>query len=212
MTTQDRIKKWLERVSKNSYMEREDICFLMVQARHLIENSKRNKYPTVEFYSDWMVHTKLDRSEVSLLVLQNITKVISENWSRPDQNIVDEVSKVIGLSNLRSELVILFQENELPVELFSIYKNWEDIVGLLIYFLINKPLIFPEEEKVRSKGLKKIIREILNLEKPANFWIENLTMIAIKDVPHWCLELGGDKRTTKIIGLLTIENGSQVAH
>jgi len=32
MTTQDRIKNWLDRVSQpDGLMEREDICFLMVQ-------------------------------------------------------------------------------------------------------------------------------------------------------------------------------------
>ena len=44
MTTQDRIKNWVERVSQQgSYMEREDICFLMVQARHLLEASSKRK-------------------------------------------------------------------------------------------------------------------------------------------------------------------------
>ena len=81
MTTQDRIKNWIDRVSQpDGLMEREDMCFLMVQARHLLEESfKIEEYKVVEFYSDWMVHTKLDRSEVSVSILRDITKVIAKN-------------------------------------------------------------------------------------------------------------------------------------
>jgi hypothetical protein len=48
-----------------------------------------------------------------------------------------------------------------------------------------------------------IWEEMIAFKKPANFWIENLSIISIKDIPHWCVELGGDKQTTKIVGLLT---------
>ncbi len=207
MTTQDRIKNWLDRVSQNGdYMEREDICFLMVQARHLLEeNSLREEYKVIEFYCDWMVHSKLDRSEVSVLILRDITKVIAKNWNPTSGYIVNEVSKVIGLFKLRTELIKLFKKYNLPTTIFEIEENWKNLVGSLTYFLANKPVSFPQENPIKKTKLRMIWKEMIAFEKPANFWIENLAIISINDIPHWCVELGGDKRTTRIVGLLTLE-------
>ncbi|HLD31253.1 MAG TPA: hypothetical protein VJB41_03640 [Patescibacteria group bacterium] len=207
MTTQDRIKNWLYRVSQpDGLMEREDMCFLMVQARHLLEESpKIEKYKVVEFYSDWMVHTKLDKSEVSMSILRDITKVIVKNWNPTSNHMVNEVSKVIGLSELRTELIKLFNEYNLPVAIFEIEENWKNLVGFLTYFLADKSISFPKEKPIKKTKFRVIWEEMISFEKPANFWIENLAIIGINDVPHWCVELGGDKKTTKIVGLLTIE-------
>ena len=207
MTTQDRIKNWLDRVSQpDGLMEREDICFLMVQARHLLEESpQRKEYKVIEFYCDWMVHSKLDRSEVSVLILRDITKVIAKNWNPTSNYTVNEVSKVIGLFKLRTELIKLFKEYNLPVTIFDIEENWKNLVGFLTYFLANKLVSFPQENPIKKTKLRMIWEEMIAFDKPANFWIENLTIIGIDDIPHWCVELGGDKRTTRIVGLLTLE-------
>jgi hypothetical protein len=207
MTTQDRIKNWLDRVSQlDGVMEREDMCFLMVQARHLLEESpKREEYKVVEFYSNWMVHTKLDRSEVSMSILRDITKVIVKNWNPTSGNTVNEVSQVIGMFKLRTELIKLFKEYSLPTAIFEIEENWKNLAGFLAYFLVNKPVSFPQENPIKKTKLRMIWEEMIAFKKPANFWIENLIIISVDDIPHWCVELGGDKRTTRIVGLLTLE-------
>ena len=207
MTTQGRIKNGIERVSQQGgYMEREDACFIMVQTRHLLEESpKRKDYKVTEFYCDWMVHTKLDRSEISLSILRDITKVIVKNWNPTASNTVDEVSKVIGLPILRTELIKLFKEYSLPTVFFEIEENWKNLAEFLAYFLANKTISFPKENPIKKTKLRIIWEEMISFKKPANFWIENLTIIGVKDIPHWCVELGGDKKTTKIVGLLTLE-------
>jgi len=207
MTTKDRIKNWLKRVSQpDGLMEREDIVFLMVQARHLIENHPDiSKYKAIEFYSDWIVHTQLDRpSEIRLSVFRDITKSLSTHWTQSSGEVPLEVSRAIGLSNLRAELVALFEENQLPVEIFTIYDNWVNVVSFLTYFLANKPLNFPDEKKIQHKGFKETIKDILNMEKPANFWIKNLSIVGDKEV-FVCFEIGGDKNTTKFLMPLLIE-------
>ncbi len=207
MTTQDRIKNWIDRVSQpDGLMEREDMCFLMVQARHLLEESfKIEEYKVVEFYSDWMVHTKLDKSEVSVSILRDITKVIAKNWNPTSGYTVNEVSKVIGLFKLRTELIKLFKEYSLPTAIFEIEENWRNLAGFLTYFLLNKPVSFPKEKPIKKTKLRRIWEEMIAFEKPTNFWIESLSIISMNNVPHWCVELGGDKKTTRIVGLLTLE-------
>src|SRR3989344_1730859 len=205
MTTKDHIKEWFSRVSeRGGYIEKQDIIFLMVQARHLIENHPDiSKYKTIEFYSDWIVHTKLDRpSDMRLAIFRDITNALSKYWKSDARALHGEISKIIGLNSLRKELASLFQENDLNMELFSNHENWKTIAGALTYFLQNKPLVFPLENKGK---FKTSIKAIMTIEKPADFWIKNLSIIGINDRPHWCFELGGEKNTTKIVGELFIE-------
>jgi hypothetical protein len=57
MNARYRIDKWFERLREpEEKMKREDVCFLMVQARHLIEASnRRERFRVAEFYADWTV-------------------------------------------------------------------------------------------------------------------------------------------------------------
>jgi len=204
MTARDHIKDWLDVVAQHGHLEKQDIVFLMVQARHLIENHPDiSKYRTIEFYSDWIVHTKLDRpSSMRLAVFRDITNALSKHWQADSGSLPGAISKIIGLGNLRNELVSIFQENELNTELFINYENWKTIAGALTYFLQNKLLVFPLENKGKFKAF---VKEIMTLQKPADFWIKNLSIVGINDRPHWCFELGGEKDTTKIVGELFIE-------
>jgi hypothetical protein len=206
MTAKDHIKNWIERISKKG-MEREDIVFLMVQARHLVEDSpNRTKYKIIEFYCDWIVHTKLDRpTETRLIIFREITKIISANWNPTSPDIVNDISKVIALDSLKIELILLFQENDLPLELFNIHENWKYITGFLTYFLQNKLLIFPNQRKDTGGKFKTVINEILTYKKPADFWIKNISIRGMNGRPFWCIELGGEKDTTKLIGELFIK-------
>jgi hypothetical protein len=121
----------------------------MVQARHLLEESlKRKEYVVLEFYCDWMVHTKLDRSEVSMSILRDITKVIIKNWNPTSGDTVNQVSEVIGLSKLKTELIKLFDECNLPTAIFTIEENWKNLMGFLTYFLAYKPVSFPQENPI----------------------------------------------------------------
>ncbi|MBU0569172.1 hypothetical protein KKB40_00130 [Patescibacteria group bacterium] len=204
MNAKNHIQDWLNVVSQRGHLEKQDIVFLMVQARHLIENCPNaSKYETIGFYSDWIVHTKLDRpSKIRLAIFRNITNTLSKHWKSNSGALPPEISKIISLSNLRAELISIFQQNKLDTELFSNDENWKTIVGALTYFLQNKLLVFP----IKNIGkLQTIIKEIINIKKPADFWVKNLSIIGIDDRPHWCLELGGEKDTTKIIGELLIK-------
>ena len=185
-------------------MEKEDVVFLMVQVRHLIEG-KHNiaDYRITELYCNWMVHTALFSSDGGLLIIKELTKALVRGWGK-SENLVQETSNVFGISNLRTELIKLFNEHSIPTVLFDDSKNWKNLTGFLIFYLRGKPINFPAKEDIKKQRLIDLIDEIQNIEKPANFYIKNVSIIGDESA-FWCIELGGEKDTTKIVGELLIE-------
>ena len=190
MRARDRIDSWFQRLNATASMAREDVCFLMVQSRHLIEVSgDAAAYRTVSFYADWVVHSALDRSPVCLEVLRDITAVIAANFN-PTGNVTAEVSSVIGLPRLRAELTRLFQGNDLPIVIFRFRENWKGFVAALLWFIEGQPIGFPEP--LRGKA-KEIHAEMLALPRPRDFYVETLAVVTHNNAYHWLLQLGGEK-------------------
>jgi hypothetical protein len=202
MNARYRIEEWFCRIEQpGEQMRREDVCFLMVQARHLIETADDpESYRVAAFYADWAVHSALDRSPVCFEVLRDITCVLAENLNPTRPDLTREISRIIGFPRLRSELMSLFRENGLSVVLFDYRENWHGFVTFLLGFLAGQPIGFPENPTGRAK---KIREEMLALPRPGNIAVEKLAVVDYEDVCHWQLQVSGDKRIT-IMGQVEI--------
>jgi hypothetical protein len=207
MNAQHRIKQWFHRVEEHEgRMEREDVCFLMVQARLLIESSVApQRYRIVEFYADWTVHTVLDRSPACSMTLRDITRLLAENWGPTTVDITSEVSKIIGFPQLRAGLIALFQENDLPVVLFEFSENWKGFVGSLLWLLEGKPIRFPEKP---TRAAKVIREETIAIERPRDMVVEGLEIVNYEAKPHWLLHLSGEKAVT-IMGVVSLGESAE---
>ena len=197
-----RIQSWFERLGQNDgQMAREDACFLMVQARHLVE-ARPDPSPSrvVGFYADWTVHTKLDRSVVCLEILRDITRVLADNFSTTHTDVTLEVSRVIGLHLLRSQLVALFKASGLPTAVFEYRVNWIGFVGFLLWLLEGQPIEFPAK---RGNQVEAIYQEALQAGAPSGIVVEGLEIVRVGEKAHWMLHVGGKKRVRMVgqIGL-----------
>jgi len=188
-----RIERWLGRVAESEgTIQREDVCFLMVQIRHLIETSKANEnYRVAAFYADWTVHTALDRSIVCFEVLRDVTRAISENFSTTKPNFTNEVSSLIGFPQLRTELIALFHENGLPTTIFEKAENWNIFFNYLLWHVAGQPIAFPATPTGRAKAIRD---EMLANSRPHNVTVEKLAIVDFQGSPHWCLEISGDRK------------------
>lgn len=195
MNARYRIEEWSHRLEQpGERMKREDVCFLMVQTRHLIERADApERYHVAAFYADWTVHSALDRSIVCFEVLRDITRVLAENVNPTRPDLTREISRIIGFPRLRSELMNIFRDNGLPVVLFEYVENWRGFVMFLLWFLAGQPIGFPENPTGRAK---KIREEMLALQRPHNIAVEALGVVNHEDVYHWLLRLSGDKDIT----------------
>jgi hypothetical protein len=202
-----RIEEWFHRIEKSSaQMNREDVCFLMVQIRHLIEAAgKPERYRVASLYADWTVHSALDRSSVCFEVLRDITRLLAENFNQTRPDVTREISRIIGFPQLRSELLALFKNSGLPTILFDYRENWENFVIFLLWFLADQPISFPSKPTGRSK---KIRSEIFALRRPHRISVEALAIVNHGGVYHWLLEVSGDKNV-KMMGQIEIAEAKE---
>jgi hypothetical protein len=193
MNARYRIEEWFHSIEEaNGRMAREDICFLMVQIRHLIEAaSTPDAYRVAAFYADWTVHSALDRSPVCFDVLRDITRALAENFNPTRTDITREISRIIGFPQLRSELMKLFRDNGLPTIIFEYHANWSSFVTFLLWFLSGQPIGFPQNSTGKAR---KIRDEILALQRPNNILVEALAIVHHEGVYHWLLFVSGDKK------------------
>jgi hypothetical protein len=187
-------------------MNREDVCFLMVQIRHLIEAAdKPERYRVASFYADWTVHSALDRSSVCFEVLRDITRLLAENFNQTRHDVTREISRIIGFPQLRSELLALFKDSGLPTIIFDYRENWENFVIFLLWFLAGQPISFPKKPTRHSK---KIRSEIFALQRHHSISVEALAIINHGGVYHWLLEVSGDKNF-KMMGQVEIAEAKE---
>lgn len=202
MKANTRIKEWFHKHKQSgSLINLEDVCFLMVQVRHLIEKAgSPPKYRIASFYADWIVHSTLDRSTYCYEVLRDITHELVKNLNPTRPDFTREISSIIGLPQLRSELKNLFIENGLPIVLFDYLENWKFFVCLLLGLLDGTPISFPKTSTGKSKNIKE---EILAIQRPYNITVKALAIINREGVYHWIIAVYGDKKLN-IMGQIEI--------
>lgn len=135
---QKQILTWFEELERNREIRVSNVSHLMSLCRHLLEdNHIQSKYPHLKFYCDWSLHPKLDRSRLTIRILDQISDELSSPGPKEYNDVVLEL---IGLQHLRKELLALFVEFALPTHIFESRKQWTDLVSVLLNLLMDKPL------------------------------------------------------------------------
>lgn len=209
-TAQRRIEDWLSRLREsNGQMAREDVCFLMVQARQLVEASGTGSdFSVVSFFADWTVHSRLDRNRGGFAVLQEITRILARNWSRGQEDVVTGVSKVIGFGRLRREMLALFRGFDLPTVLFEAHENWLSVCGFLLWHLEGQPIAFPEKP---TGWIGQAKASLLALSRPRDLAVDSLEIVRHENRPHWLLQVSGSKRF-RIMGPMELSANTLAGH
>jgi hypothetical protein len=97
--------------------------YLMVEIRKVLEHENRGGL--LRFYSDWVVHTKMDRNPA-----QDIYNKISADNA--------ESSQIISFNKLKSEMRTFLVDRNLPTELTD--THWELFKNKLIDILVDTPI------------------------------------------------------------------------
>ncbi|MEW5956681.1 MAG: hypothetical protein AB1801_03080 [Chloroflexota bacterium] len=179
-----------------------DMASIIARIRVLIEGNRlQNEYPFLNLYCNWTLHTELSQSLVYLKMLEDLTDLfiqqmeLEKQYGTSDLNFIHlGVRKILGIPSLRNEFVNLCKRFNLPDVAFSDPVNWKGVFGLILDNLIDRPIQFPEDGKMRKNKKIQAIYDAIesktkNYPKLAvcKFWF------TVRDDPnpntvYWCVE------------------------
>jgi hypothetical protein len=126
-----RLKLYIERIIDKKCTEAEIIEILHLIIHVLEKDRVQKEYPHLSLYCDWVQHTEIDRHPRGLTILEFMNDIIISHWSSSG-GLVEEVSRTLGLSQLRQEILMLFMSKEIPTAIVDSLSNWRMFVGVLL--------------------------------------------------------------------------------
>jgi hypothetical protein len=109
--------------------------YLLAEIRKLFDKmgqDKADKYKLINFYSDWVVHAKLDRRPAKEMLR------FLENGIHSGQGIAQEAFGFISFFELKKELFDFMKVYDLKREIFE--QKWKQILNSLINIIADCPL------------------------------------------------------------------------
>jgi hypothetical protein len=166
------------------------VVYILVEIRKLLEHDKEDKegdlYPLLNFYGNWVVHTKLSKSSVA----DRIVRLADEIMYRTASGAIDattfedEAVHFITFGLLRDQLRMFLESSDLPTEICTDPARWDAFCKRLAGVVEDVPLkLFSQGDPthfVKSIIVKnKSTNDALNVE-----WekvMHSQPVIAIKD-------------------------------
>lgn len=164
----------INRELKNEIIEECHVVFILSRMRKVLEiNNQKSKYELINFYSNWVLHSKLDGPS-TIRIIKNIfeqdidcAKSAKENANK----IKISNKKFFVFSNLKQQMDDFFNEYNLSVGLLN--NNWTLFVKLLLDIIKECPII------LGSLKLSRI--ELLQNDKGIYFY--KFYLVGLKDKP-----------------------------
>jgi len=118
-----------------------DLVRVIVLSREALEGrADANAFPTVRFFGDWCVHSRLDR-RAARQVLSDIDALIARDRAGETIDVSREISALLSISKLRQELRVLFASLSVPTFLIDDDRNWRSLMRQVLTDLLHKPLV-----------------------------------------------------------------------
>ncbi|MBI2474856.1 hypothetical protein HYV69_00295 [Candidatus Uhrbacteria bacterium] len=159
---EDHIKNITELLSHSNW-SKNDILRIMTAFRHIIEEKGfQSKYPYLNLYANWALHTKISGSITAFRILELLTDAVIAHNKNPNEGtwINDAVIEGLSLHLLKTNIENLCDELNISRALLSERANWKKFVQFLVtYELQRKPVQFPQNMKGKTKKIFDSIQE-----------------------------------------------------
>lgn len=121
----------LNKVKRNDiYFQ--DVSHILIFMRLIIEKENfKEIFPNISFFSDWYLHTKIDRNRFSKERLDSICQLMQSKFTIDgpslkfdnDDDFYIKISEIMGINNFKEEILNLFKK-------LSISNNFSDDIYL----------------------------------------------------------------------------------
>jgi hypothetical protein len=118
------------------------VVYILVELRKLLEHDgNKDLYPVLNFYGDWVVHTKLSSSRVADRIVRLFDEVMHRKVNDTiDLRLEEEAVSFFNETLLREQLRTLLGSVGLPTELCTNDTNWHDFRKKLAGVIEDAPL------------------------------------------------------------------------
>jgi hypothetical protein len=195
---EDALKEKLTRVLNSPIETEEQVVYFFVELRKLMERSKtlKDKYPTVNLYCNWVVHTELDRSSLADEIVRKFDLGYGQ---KQNPKIIAELNDLLTTERLKTELTrCLVEEFKLPAIDVSNLKKWNRFRHSLAMVITDCPLSI----KVTKKSAPTQFVECVSVS--ATIETNGTASIA------WQVTRKGEKNPTIVSASLLILDPEQV--
>ncbi len=131
------------------------VVFILSRIRKILEiKNEKRKYKHINFYCNWVLHSKLDRRNTTDLLKDLFEKHIdSETTAKEIASILkNNQSNFFKLITIKEELINFFENYNLSVD--NIINNWKSFEKLLLGLIKECPVIFTSN-KLKQLELTK---------------------------------------------------------
>lgn len=156
-----------------------EVQHFFVLVRKLIEKvskSDKNQYALINFYCDWTVHSKIDRSKEGAKILTQIHEIIFEHLKKKDNStLASELTSALSFDLARVQLNKLISrfggKNDIVEPSFwnkEILPILAEIISKSPLRIKSSPRFFTMIQYIRSKPLKRksVVEEIAIVKIP----------------------------------------------
>jgi len=118
------------------------VVYILVELRKLLEHDgKKNVYPVLNFYGNWVVHTKLSDSPVADRIVRLLDEITYRKANDAvDLKLEDEAFSFFNETLLREQLSAFLESVDLPTELCTDDTNWHYFRKKLAGVIEDAPL------------------------------------------------------------------------
>ena len=158
------LKRLIVNLDQRGRISQEDVVSILLKIRQLFEQERQyqNRYPIVNLFCNWVIHTTLKHSNTIYSFLLEVSKSISTAIHLPKGEDPQEATRlfikiagnVLQIPNLRKGIKEIFNEQGLDTFLTDRKEWWDAFVTLLLKDISGKPLEFPKEVVEGKKEIK----------------------------------------------------------
>ncbi|SRR6266542_668887 len=147
-------------------LEPHDVVYILkTTAREILPTARlKGKCPQLELFSDWTVHSELDRSPAGQAAIARVAEafLLHGKNGRDNKWLEEEVNGGISFSALRLELLAVCRHFHLRDDIFSSWEAWQRFALPLAFEVSGRPVILGQNHKAAKDAKDRISRSGLH--------------------------------------------------
>jgi hypothetical protein len=143
------------------------VVYLFVELRKLLEHdNKKNSYPVLNFYCNWVVHTRIESSAIAEKIIRYMDNLFDyfvpelQEFNAPEQ-----VRRLLDQTSLREELEACLAYFDLPTTICTSQAQWLMLSDHLCRVIEDCPLLIQQNKpkprrRTKNRGPTKFVESI----------------------------------------------------